>query len=207
MYSCMMYSCMMYAIQRFCQRSNIINSFAPAAQEVSSLGQLSRYGYLLQTEKSGDRIPVGTRFSAPVHTGFGADPASCMMSTGSFSGVKWQGVALAIHPHVAPRLKKEQSYNCTPPLGHHGLLKGKIYFYFNFYPGGTGASEIPHASHQVGLMLWGGDHETSKTQTGSENRYEKRNVMTVETVGKLRVTDQMHIKIAARLQITINLTL
>ena len=35
-----------------------------------------------------DRIPVGTRFSAPVQTGPGAHPASCKMGTGVFPGGK-----------------------------------------------------------------------------------------------------------------------
>jgi hypothetical protein len=35
---------------------------------------------------SGDRIPVGTRFSAPVQTGPGAYPASYTMGTGSVPG-------------------------------------------------------------------------------------------------------------------------
>jgi hypothetical protein len=35
--------------------------------------------------RSGDRIPVGTRFSAAVQTGPGAHPASCTMGTGSLS--------------------------------------------------------------------------------------------------------------------------
>ena len=35
-----------------------------------------------------DRIPVGTRFSAPVQTGPGAHPASCKMGTGSSPGGK-----------------------------------------------------------------------------------------------------------------------
>jgi hypothetical protein len=56
---------------------------------------------------SGDRIPVGARFSAPVQTGPGAYPASYTMGTGSFPGVKRPGVALNTHPHLAPRLKKE----------------------------------------------------------------------------------------------------
>ena len=51
-------------------------------------------------------------------------------------------------------------------------------------------SENPHASHQIRFILLvggrgvgvGRDHNTSKTQTGSENRYEKRIVMRVETV-------------------------
>jgi len=38
--------------------------------------------------RSGDRIPVGVRFSAPVQTGHGAHPASCTMGTGSLPGVK-----------------------------------------------------------------------------------------------------------------------
>ena len=38
--------------------------------------------------RSGDRIPVGTRFSATVQTGPGAHPASCTMGTGSFPGGK-----------------------------------------------------------------------------------------------------------------------
>ena len=46
---------------------------------------------LLRAGRSGDRIPVRARFSAPVQTGPGAHPASCTMSTGSFPGVKWLG--------------------------------------------------------------------------------------------------------------------
>ena len=38
--------------------------------------------------RSGDGIPVETRFSAPVQTGPGAHPASYTMGTGSFPGVK-----------------------------------------------------------------------------------------------------------------------
>jgi len=45
----------------------------------------------LRAERSGDRIPVEARFSAPVQTGPGAHPASCTMDTGSFSGVEAAG--------------------------------------------------------------------------------------------------------------------
>ena len=46
-----------------------------------------------------DRIPVGTRFSAPVQTGPGAHPASCKMGTGCYPGVKCgRGVLLTTHP-------------------------------------------------------------------------------------------------------------
>ena len=47
-------------------------------------------GYRLQNwlraGRSGDRIPVGARFSAPVQTGPEAHPASCTMVSGSFPG-------------------------------------------------------------------------------------------------------------------------
>ena len=40
----------------------------------------------LRAGRSGDRIPEGARFSAPVQTGPGAHPAFCTMGTGSFPG-------------------------------------------------------------------------------------------------------------------------
>jgi hypothetical protein len=56
---------------------------------------------------SGDRIPVGTRFSAPVQTGPGAHPASSTMGTGSFPEVKYgRGVLLTSHPLLVPRSRK-----------------------------------------------------------------------------------------------------
>ena len=49
---------------------------------------LSRYSDSLRAGRSGDRIPVGARFSAPVQTGPGVHPASYAMGTRSFSEVK-----------------------------------------------------------------------------------------------------------------------
>jgi hypothetical protein len=48
----------------------------------------SRYSDWLRVGRSGDRIPAGARFYAPVQTGPGAHPASCTMGTGCFPGVK-----------------------------------------------------------------------------------------------------------------------
>jgi len=54
-------------------------------------GQLSRYSDSLQAGRSGDRMPVVARFSAPVQTGPETHPASYAMGTGSFPGVKRPG--------------------------------------------------------------------------------------------------------------------
>jgi hypothetical protein len=62
-------------------------------------GWLNRYSDWLRAGRSGDRIPTGARFSAPVQTGPGAHPASCTMSTGSFQGVE-SGRGVTLTPHL-----------------------------------------------------------------------------------------------------------
>jgi hypothetical protein len=57
----------------------------------------------------------GTRFSAPVYNGPGAQPASYAVSTGCSPGVDHA-------PHLAPRLEKEKSYTSIPRLDIRGLL-------------------------------------------------------------------------------------
>ena len=48
----------------------------------------SQYSDSLRAGRSGDRIPVGARFSSLVQICPGAHPASCTMGSGSLTGVK-----------------------------------------------------------------------------------------------------------------------
>jgi hypothetical protein len=65
---------------------------------------------------SGDRIPLGARFSAPVQTGTVAQlSSSYALGTGSFTGVKRPGSGVA-HSHLEPRLKKEHVIGWNVPL-------------------------------------------------------------------------------------------
>ena len=70
-------------------------------------GYLSQFSDSLRAGRSGDRIPVGARFSAPVQTGPGTHPASCTIGTGSFPGVKLPRIGVDRPHHLTPRLKKE----------------------------------------------------------------------------------------------------
>jgi len=81
----------------------------PTVQDGS--GALSRCSYLLWAGRSGDRMPMGARFSAPVR-----------VPTVSFPGVKRPGRGVDHPPHLAPRFKKEQGFTSTPPLGLRGLF-------------------------------------------------------------------------------------
>ena len=65
----------------------------------SSVGIATSY----KLEGPGIEYPWGPRFSAPVQTGPGAQPASCIMGTGSFPGVKsGRAVTLTPHPLLVP---------------------------------------------------------------------------------------------------------
>ena len=91
-------------------------------------GQLSRYSDSLRAGRSGDRIPVEARFSAPVQTGPGAHPASCTMGTGSLPGVKRPGRGANPYPHLQCRgLKKGRAIH-LPTLRALVAYKGGTFY-------------------------------------------------------------------------------
>ena len=69
-------------------------------------GLRSRYGDWLWAERSGDRIPVGSRFHAPVQTCPGAHPASCTRGTASFPVVKRPGRRVDHPPPSSAEVKE-----------------------------------------------------------------------------------------------------
>ena len=85
----------------------VFRNFANAPKTTVWAGKLSRYNNWLRAGRSGDRIPVGARFSAPVQTGPEVHPASYTMGTGSFPGVKLPAHGVDHPPHLAQRLKEE----------------------------------------------------------------------------------------------------
>ena len=111
-----------------------------------------RYSDSLRVGRSGDRIPVEARFSAPVQTGPGAYPVSCIMDTGSFQKVKRPGlgtdhpppskcqdqerVVLYLYSPSGPqwrvigRIFTFNSYTFTPPLFLHVVIR-EILMYYN----------------------------------------------------------------------------
>jgi hypothetical protein len=60
----------------------------------------------LRSGRSGDRIPVQARFSAPVQTGPGAHPASYTRGTGSFLGVNRPGCGVDHQPLSSTEVKQ-----------------------------------------------------------------------------------------------------
>ena len=82
---------------------------------------VGRNGYSLRAGRSGDRIPVGATFSAVVHTGPGVHPTSCTVGTGSFAGVRRQGLGVDHPPPASAEVKERVGiYIYSPSLGLRG---------------------------------------------------------------------------------------
>ena len=71
---------------------------------------LSRYSDSLWAGRSGERIPVGARYSAPVQNGSGAYPASYTMGTGSFPGMKRPGCGVDHLPSSSAEVKERVEF-------------------------------------------------------------------------------------------------
>jgi len=83
--------------------------------------------------QSGDQIPVGQDFP-PVQTGPGAHPASCIMGTGSFPGVKYgQGMLLTTHPLLVPQSWKSRAVPLPTLWATTGPVMGTLYLYLLLY--------------------------------------------------------------------------
>ena len=95
---------------------------------LNKMGRVAQYSYWLRTGRSGDRISVGARFSAPVQTGPGAHPASCTMGTGSFPGVN-SGRGRDADP--------------LPPSSAVGHERVELYLYFPYGPYGLYRASVP----------------------------------------------------------------
>ena len=95
-----------------------------------------RYSDWQRAGLSVDRIPVGARFSAPVQTGPGSHPASCIMGTGSFPGVK-SGRCVTLTPHLllVPLSRKSRAipplpvWAVRPRTEPQCLYKGALYIF------------------------------------------------------------------------------
>jgi hypothetical protein len=98
----------------------------------------TRYRDSLRARRSGDRIPVGARYFAPLQAGPGAHPTSCTMDTGSLSGVKRSGHGIN-HPLTSGAVVKgiARAIPLFPFWPSWSLLGRNLPFTFTFYLHGT----------------------------------------------------------------------
>ena len=78
---------------------------------------LSRYSDSLRVGPSGDRIPVGARFSTPFQTGHGAHPASYTIGTGFFPRVLRPGHGVDHPPPSSAEVKEIVELYLYSPSG------------------------------------------------------------------------------------------
>jgi len=91
------------------------------------------YSDSLRAGRSGDRIPVGTRLSAHVHTGPGAHPSSYTNGTGSFPGVKLSGLGVDHNPPPpSAKVKDRVNIHLNSPSGPSWPVLGRILHLFVF---------------------------------------------------------------------------
>ena len=100
------------------------------------------------------------RFSAPVQTGPGAHLASCTMGTGSLPGGKERpGHDAAPSSPSSAVVKKEQSYNSTPPMGRSACTEPQC-----LYKGSS-------SGRQLYIQLWFSMFYMHQYRAGQLSRY------------------------------------
>jgi hypothetical protein len=85
--------------------------------------------FSLRAGRSGDRIPVGAKYSAPIQTGPGVHPASCTVCTGSFP-VGGGKAVVAWPPPSGPEVKQRVQVYLYSFLCHQDRLWDDLYTYF-----------------------------------------------------------------------------
>ena len=84
----------------------------------SSAGIATRYGL----DGQGIESRWGRDIPHPSRPALGPTQPPVLWVPGLSLGEKRPGMALTTHPHLAPKLKKEQSYTSTPLLGFRSLF-------------------------------------------------------------------------------------
>ena len=84
------------------------------------------------SRRSGNRIPVGARFSATAQTGPGAHPAFYKMSTISFTGVKRPGRGVEHPPPSSTEVKERAELYLYTPSGASWSALGRTLLYCAF---------------------------------------------------------------------------
>jgi hypothetical protein len=87
-----------------------------------TLMKYSRYSDLLRVERSGDRVPVGERFSTPIEAGPGVHPGSYTMGTGSFRTVKRLGRGVDHPTPSKAEVKETADLYIYLPLSLRGVV-------------------------------------------------------------------------------------
>jgi hypothetical protein len=101
----------------------MLMAFYQTDGRVSSVGIATRYGL----DGPGIESRWGARFSAPVQTGPGAYPASCIIGTESFPGARRPGRGVDHSLHPGSRLKKDDSYASSLHQSLHCLFQCQLY--------------------------------------------------------------------------------
>jgi hypothetical protein len=107
------------------------------------------YSDWLRAGRSGDRIPVGARFSVPVQAVTGPHPAFCTMGTGYFPVIKsGRGLTLTRHPLLVPWSRKRRAIPLLPlcavwPVQSLSACTLQLYLYSPYVPYGLYRASVP----------------------------------------------------------------